>query len=411
MTESVAAATDPLWAALLLIPGIGSVRLARLMQCFESPEAVLSAGEKTLLAVPGLGESAAGSLLRADRERLRQSAAEEERKASESGARILSLRHPEYPAALREVPAPPAILYVRGSLQPEDAISVSMVGTRHASRYGLQMAREIARGLAEKGVTIISGLARGVDTEAHIGALEAGGRTIGVLGCGVDVCYPGENRKLYREIQKRGAIVSEFPMAAPPVAENFPKRNRIISGLCLATLVVEAPRKSGALITARRALEQGRDVLALPGRASETSAEGTNRLIRDGATLVTSAADILDELQEKIEAMRAALQNGGIHKPLSDAQTEMPQPDMDLLSRLGAEVASAPVAAETDKAATLSLTGDERTIYDTLQKESAHIDSIVRTTGFPASKASRILLMLEMRGLVIRNPGMTFSRA
>lgn len=391
-----------LWVALMRIPGVGATRLGRLIAHFNTPLAVIEADAQSLRQVPGLDDSTIHHILHADRHKIEAEAVEAERLASECGARVLVLNDPEYPAALKEISVPPPFVHIRGHIEPQDVLAVAMVGTRRASEYGLRMAYEIARDLAKQGITIVSGLARGIDTRAHIGALEAGGRTIGVLGCGVDVCYPQENRKLFREVQQKGAILSEFPMGTAPEAGNFPRRNRIISGLSLATIVIEAPSSSGALITAQRALEQGREVFALPGRASEMAAAGTNRLIRDGAILATGAEDILSELKEKIEAYRAGLP---IIQPANRPAESPSLPS--LLDEIGREekIEKPPPPPK------ITLTSEESTIYDSLGSDPTHIDTIVRQTSWPVSKASRVLLMLEMRGLVVRRPGMMFVRA
>jgi len=221
---------------------------------------------------------------------------EEEAKCSSLGIRILGIHETDYPRGLREIPDPPLMLYVRGEILKEDFYAVAVVGTRKPNDYGYQTAIQFSRSLAERGLTIVSGLARGVDSAAHQGAMQVGGRTLAVLGCGLDQIYPPENESLYHEIEKRGALISEYSPGTPPLAAHFPQRNRLISGLSLGVLVVAAHERSGSLITARLALEQGREVFAIPGRIDSLSSGGTNRLIKSGAALVDSPEDIFQAL-------------------------------------------------------------------------------------------------------------------
>lgn len=285
-----------------------------------------------------------------------------------AGARVVAFTDAGYPPLLREINDPPVMLYVKGELPDFESPAVAVVGTRHPSHYGLKMSEVIARDLAYSGVTVVSGMARGCDTAAHKGALFAKGRTIAVLGTGVDVPYPGENAKLYAQILEAGAVVSEFPMSTPPAPYNFPKRNRIISGLSLGVVVVEAPLRSGALQTARLALDYNRDVFAVPGPVTSPKSMGTNRLIKEGAMLVETAADVLGALNITGESRAAA----------------------------GTEP--------------LALSGDERVVWDSIKDDPVHIDAIISATGLSAPVASALLLDMELRGLVVQTPGMCFLR-
>ena len=237
-------------------------------------------------------------------------------RCAQEGVRILSLLDPEYPKNLSSIYDPPLILYVKGTFIPEDEVAIAIVGSRHATTYGAQVSNRFASELAERGVTIVSGFARGIDGEAHRGALRAKGRTIGVLGCGLNVVYPKEHTSLYEQILASGALMSEFPLDTPPQAFNFPRRNRIISGLTMGVLVVEASLRSGSLITARLATEEGREVYAIPGLINSITSGGTNQLIQKGAKLVTCVEDILEDLSPQIRASLNSL-GGGTTRELS----------------------------------------------------------------------------------------------
>jgi DNA processing protein len=283
----------------------------------------------------------------------------------------LTLTNPAYPALLREIALPPPVLYLRGALTPADDWSIAIVGTRRASAYGRQMTERLAGELAAQQITIVSGLARGIDTYAHTAALEAGGRTIAVLGCGPDLVYPPENARLAARIIESGAILTEFAPGTQPEAGNFPARNRLISGLALAVLVTEAPAESGALITTRFAAEQGRDVLAVPGNATARGSYGANRLIQDGARLVLETADVLAELNlhlvpQQLE-LRAAL-------PENDAEARL----LDLLAASG---------------------------------DPLHADELCRASGLPIAEVSGTLVMLELKGLVRQLAPMTYANS
>ena len=267
------------WLALNLTPGIGATLSKRLLEYFRSPEAVFRASTGELRKIEGLGEKVAETLQKGP------SASAVERELSlvrEAGANLLTLHDPSYPRRLKEIYDPPPVLYVRGEIREEDELSISIVGSRKTSPYGRGMTERISQDLAQNGVTVVSGMARGIDSVAHWGAISAGGRTIAVLGCGIDVIYPPENRTLFGKIVERGAVLSEFRMGSLPEGGHFPKRNRIISGISRGVVVVQASMKSGSLITARYALEQGRDVYAVPGNVGSESSRGSNWLINRG---------------------------------------------------------------------------------------------------------------------------------
>jgi DNA processing protein len=263
---------------------------------------------------------------------------------------------------------------MEGEMKEEDAISISIVGTRNVSWYGKEVATRLSQGLAKRGVTVVSGMARGIDSLAHRAALEAGGRTIAVLGNGLNTVYPPENRKLKEEIVERGAVISEFVMEARPERVNFPVRNRIISGLSLGTIVVEASSRSGALITARMALEQGREVFAVPGSVSSETSRGTNSLIKRGAKLVENVDDILEELPGDLEGL---LKEGA-------EESELPPPQ---------------------------LSPEEEKVFSLLNREAQHIDILTEKSGLPASRVAGILVNLELEGLAEQLPGKSFTRS
>jgi DNA processing protein len=344
------------WLAVSSVPYIGPARIERLLHTFGSLSVAWSAPAEELRVAL---ESRSLSALLAARSRI-DPAGELER-LGRLGIRAVHPGHPSYPRLLAEISGRPSILYVRGELVPADDASVAIVGTRRATPYGRQAAERIAAELAQAGITVVSGLARGVDAVAHRAALEAGGRTIAVLGSGPDVIYPAEHGRLAEQILESGAILSEFPPGAKPDAQNFPARNRIVSGMTLGTLIVEAPARSGALITASFAGDQGREVFVIPGSIFAQTAEGTNALLRDGARLVRDGADILEDLG------------------------------------LGGRD---PVVTQTQ----LLLGEDEQRLFEAVGKEARHIDELAEDAGLSAGAASALMLTLELKGLV-RNHG------
>lgn len=345
------------WLAFLQVPGIGSSRLRVLVDHFNSLEEAWSAPESTLRDVVPAHLAVAISKTREAID-----VGDLYRRATQDGTRIASLADETYPALLREVPAPPPVVYYRGQIAATDTTAVAIVGTRRMTRYGQDMARSIAWDLAKAGVTIVSGLALGIDGIAHRAALEAGGRTIAVLGSGIDVIYPSRHRDLARKIEAQGAVLTEHPPGTQPDRFNFPPRNRIISGLSRGVVVIEAPERSGALITVDFAAEQGRDAFAVPGPVMAPSSAGCLRILREGATLVRSADDILEDLHLR------------------------------------------PVDYVHETASSPALSDDERRLLSVLTSQPQHMDDIAAKVGKSVSEVSGELMMLELQGSV-RNIG------
>jgi DNA processing protein len=340
------------------------------------------------------------------------------------GARVITLKDFGYPPLLRQISDPPPLLYLQGELKEEDSRAVAIVGSRRCSPYGRLVAHSLARELALRGITVVSGLAVGIDGAAHQGALEAGGRTIGVMACGLDLPYPSQHTELKTQIIKQGAIVSEVPLGTAPKPERFPVRNRIISGLSLGTVVVEAPEKSGALITARLAAEQGREVLAVPGSINSFHARGCHQLIRDGAKLVENVDDILEELNltittQEIESARdsagrePALRHLSRAKPREVEGLHTPPAVCDLTAAPAGQERSAPAttaAKEQPPFHPAGLPPEENRLLASLSLQQKYVDEIIRETNLPSSQVSAGLMMLELKGLVKRLPGNLFVR-
>ncbi|MBI5599294.1 MAG: DNA-protecting protein DprA [Deltaproteobacteria bacterium] len=303
-------------------------------------------------------------------------------------ARVITVRDSLYPGHLRRIYDPPLLLYAKGKFYDTDRPCVAVVGTRRASPYGLSMAGAIARDLAAAGMVVVSGLARGCDSAAHRGALSTGGHTVAVLGTGIDVTYPGENRRLQDEIAEKGLLLSEFPVSTPPFPGNFPVRNRIISGMALGVAVVEAPLRSGAMMTARLALEQGREVFAFPGPAGMKKAAGTNKLIKDGATLVEGAEDVLKAFFPDF-------------RPPESAEKGAPSRTAGWPSRPAGSKVQNPVRSGAED-------GLAEKVAELLSEGPMHIDSIAEKSGLPVQKVSSVLLSMELNGMVEQKPGKLF---
>ncbi|MBI1318194.1 MAG: DNA-protecting protein DprA [Candidatus Hydrogenedens sp.] len=365
------------WLALSLVPGVGDANLVKLLARFGNPASVLAADEASLADCVS---TRLARNIRAYRETVDVDGAE--RRMREYGATLVTMDDEAYPLRLAEIYGPPSVLYVRGTLQESDAHAIAIVGTRHATEYGRRMARELAQQLASRGVTVVSGLAAGVDTAAHEGALEAGGRTIAVLGNGVDIVFPAENAELMHRITRSGAVVSPFPMGAKGFKGNFPIRNRIISGMTLGTLVIEAPPGSGALITARDAAEQGREVFALPGQVSNPNSRGPHALLKEGAKLVETVDDILTELEVPARVRVA---------------------DTPRVAAAAKQAAAAPKPA--------GLSGVEQDILESLSPEGSFVDEIALVCRIPVSEALSSLTMLELKGAVRQLSGKRFTPA
>lgn len=354
-------------AVLAAVVLVGPLTIRKLLTAYgDDPVAVLKIGPRSLSDIEGVtGRRAEAIAAFSDTDRLKRNI----EAASKDGTRIVAYDEDGYPRELKEVLGEdaPLVLYIKGELVPSDRYAIAMVGSRLCSNYGLQMANTISRDLAGMGITVVSGLARGIDTVSHNAALAQGGRSIGVMGSGIDVIYPAENKKLVERMAGSGAVITEFAPGTPPMPENFPRRNRIISALSLGVLVVEAAERSGALITARFALEQGREVFAMPGNVNSRTSGGTNLLIRNGARAVTKASDIIEEL--------------------------------------------APVLRDfikSERKCTIPLSEDESLLCGVLSAEPMHIDSISRAGGTNPARVSALLLGLELKGVVRQLPGMMF---
>ena len=356
---------------LALVPGVGPRIRRVLLDRFGTARAVLQAAPSELLEIHGVGPKLTSKIAGACRE---SDAEREIAICREHGIQILTEAEAAYPKVLREIPDPPGVLFVRGELKPEDALAIGIVGTRHPTQYGLRQAERLAASLARAGLTIISGLARGIDAAAHRGALAAGGRTVAVLGSGVLNIYPPEHQKLAEDVLARGAVLSESPPRAQPLAGTFPQRNRIISGMSLGILVVEAGSHSGALISARHAMEQGREVFAVPGRIDDRTSEGCHRLIRDGARLVERPEDILEELGPLFAAA-----------PCADGQI-------------------------VHHPAELLLNDLEQKILSAIRGDATSIDEIVAETGYSVPQVLSTMSVLEIRHVIRRLSGSKVAR-
>lgn len=349
MTES----TTAYWLAFSKISGVGAARARRLEDCFGSLKDAWEADAFALKSA-GMDDRVIGAFMR---EKRKIEPAVEMEKLSAAGIQALALPDAAYPARLREIPNPPMILYVRGKLTSEDEWAVGMVGTRRASAYGRQVAADLASGLARNSIIVISGLARGIDAVAHRSALEAGGRTIAVLGSGVDQLYPWENRGLAERMLESGAVVSEYAPGTKPDARNFPPRNRIITGLSLGLIVVEADLRSGAMISAGFAAEQGREVMAVPGPVTSPGSSGAHYLLKQGAKLVATVDDVLEEL----DLRRVSV--------IQEARQVVPEDPTEAL------------------------------LLGRLSREPVHIDELAREAGLPISLVSGTLTLMELKGI------------
>jgi len=356
---------------LSLVDGVGPIARQSLVTRFGSPSAVFQAAPSELRDVEGIGPKTLSSLLKARHD---DSAATELIRCREHQVSVIVPEHAEYPRPLTTIADPPGVLYVRGTLTPGDALAIAIVGTRHATTYGIRHAERFAAALTRAGYTIVSGLARGIDSAAHRGALGAGGRTLAVLGGGVLNVYPPEHVRLADEVIARGALLSESPPLAPALGHTFPQRNRIITGLSLGVLVVEAGEHSGALISARHAMEQGREVFALPGPIDSAQSCGCHQLIRDGAKLVERVEDILEEL-------------GPLAEP---AKTNDHQ--------------------EVHHPAELQLNDAEKAVLEAVPRETGSIDNVIVASGLPAHRVLSIVSVLEMRRLIRRVSGNLVAR-
>ncbi|MGD9124177.1 MAG: DNA-processing protein DprA [Desulfarculaceae bacterium] len=356
------------WLGLRLIPGVGSVRFARLLEVFEKPGLALGAPIERLKAIKGVSEAVAQAV---HKKAWSTDPARELERLQKMAGRIVTWEDPEYPPLLAQIYAPPPLLYVKGDLSPCRLGGVAVVGSRKTSAYGRREAERLGRNLGRAEESTVSGLALGIDAAAHRGALSVGGHTVGVLGCGLDIPYPRENLELAAEIAGSGALVTEFPLGTSPQAANFPVRNRIISGLSRAVVVIEGGVKSGSLITARHALDQGREVFAMPGPVGTAGVGGCHQLIRQGARLYESPRDVLSP---------------GALPPRMESRNQKPRNTPPNLS------------AEAQR------------LIDLLGDKSVHVDVLARESGMPAQSVSAILMQMELMGLIRQEPGMNYVR-
>lgn len=368
------------------VSGLGSIRIRKLIEQYGSALKVFSLKEKELSA----GEILPGNVIRNVVDFPQEEFLKKEGALMRSNdVRVVTFMDENYPRNLLKIYDFPVVLYIKGEMPKEIDCSLAIVGSRWASLYGMNVAEQFAGRLSELGIPIVSGLAKGIDTAAHRGALKAGGRTIAVLGCGLNHIYPAQNEKLFCAISRQGAVVSEFPMDTPPIAHNFPRRNRIISGLSLGTIVVEAALKSGALITADCALEQGREVFAVPGKVDSPTSSGVHNLIKQGAKLITSIEDVLEELQIQISAemasaprfMAPACQLSGRERNDREGQTPA-----------------------------VSLTDEENRVFRCVTNTPIHIDELVNLSGLSAGRAVSMVSQLEIKKLIRQLPGKIFTR-
>ena len=355
--------------ALNLVKGLGSIKIKALLEHFKSASNVFGASSGEFKKIEGINSKIVSGI---DEIKDSNKLKEELELIEKHNVTAVTINDKNYPKNLKEIYDPPIVLYVKGDVLPCDDTAVGIVGSRRASYYGLSFAERIGYELANLGITVASGMARGIDTKAHRGVLCAKGRTIAVLGSGLNNIYPPENKRLSEEIAQSGAVVSEFPLNAKPLAGNFPRRNRIISGLSLGIVVVEAARNSGALITARLGLEQGREIFSVPGRVDSRGSYGTNQLIKDGAKLLNTVDDILEELKPRLkEKLGAAKEENFTPKRLNEIETS---------------------------------------IYNILTTEPMHVEDIVRNNNLELNRTLSYLLQLELKGLIRKLPGELFVR-
>jgi DNA processing protein len=356
------------WFALNFLSDVGPIRARKLLAAFKSPAHIFQMSVDELKRIGNIGENRAKSILGfKDWDRVQR----EIDNALKNDIQVITLTDQEYPESLQYIPDAPIVLYIKGGLRNDDRYALAVVGSRRATHYGLRIAEEISSELSLYGLTIVSGMARGIDSASHKGALRTNGRTIAVLGSGIDVPYPRENKKLMEAIISSGAVISEFPLGAAPLREHFPRRNRIISALSLGVLVIEATVDSGSLITVGYALEQGKEVFALPGNITSTNSKGTNNLIKKGAKLVESSEDIIEEISMQIKGL--------LKEKRSISEKKLP-----------------------------SMTDEEKKLYSLLDSEPKHIDSIIRHTEMLSSKVLSLLLSLELKGIVRQAEGKRF---
>jgi len=370
------------WLRLIRTDSVGPTTFAKLIKHFGSADRALGASVGELAKIDGVGFKTAERIAST---RGKFDVSEELELAEKLDVWIINVDDKRYPPALKQIYDPPPVLYIKGSLTREDNLAISIVGSRRCSLYGQEQSSRLAHFLSSAGFTICSGMARGIDTAAHQGALSAGGRTIAVQGCGLANVFPPENKKLFELIAESGACISELPLGYEPLSENFPPRNRIIAGLSLGTIVVEAGLRSGALITARVALENNREVMAVPGKIDSPLSKGTHRLLKQGAKLIESVEDVMEGL-------------GYIGEQLEDHVST------------AAEKAAESVETPLFDIRALKLSGPEKTIYECLNKEPSHIEEIIADTDLAAGSVNAGLVSLRLKGLIKQLPGSLFVK-
>lgn len=369
------------WVWLTNLPNITPDKVTALLEHFGSVEEIYQAEPEDYLGVYGIGKRESMSLSYKDL----SGADKIIDRTLAVGARIINFDDPEFPACLREISAPPHVLYAKGHTMPwNELFMIGVVGTRRCSEYGQAVAQRICHDLARAGVTIVSGMARGIDSQAAIAALRAGRQTVAVLGCGIDIVYPPENKDLMDEIIDNGLVLTEYPPLSPAAGHHFPERNRIISGLSRGVLAVEAPERSGTLITAEYALNSGKDVFSVPGSIFKANCRGTNRLIQQGAKLVVCAEDILEEYPYEVSGLQAA------------------EPELNLQPAQGSRMTETEL---TQNERYKNLNDDEKCIVRLLLEKNMHIDDIVRETGIAIGTLNPMLAMMEMMGYIRKLPG------
>ncbi len=355
------------WLALKTVPGVGNLLFLHLVKHFGGPEEVLGASKAELLKAEGVSPRVASAIAS---HRVPKKVEKDLALVRDNGYAIVTFADADYPTLLRHIHDPPPVLYVYGRLRP-NSLNIAIVGSRNATPYGRRVTERMGADLAQRGFTVVSGMARGIDSAAHAGALAADGETIAVLGCGLGTIYPSENKTLFHKIASSGAVISEFPFITPPEAHNFPTRNRIISGLSVGAVIVEATHRSGSLITAKLAAEQGREVFAVPGSITSFKSMGTHRLIKEGAKLVENVSDIVEELN--VDQTR-------------------------------------PPGQPSDIPPDIRLTQEETIVLNELNPYPIHIDKLVRQVSLSAAAVSSLLLQLELKGLITQSPGKLFAR-
>ena len=357
------------WMAIHLIPGLGNVLIKNLLDNFGSPDKIFKASISDLIEIDGISHKTANKIKNRE---YTSDPIKEVKRVEKAGIRIITYSDPAYPKKLRDIYDPPMLLYLKGKDIPVNQTFISVVGSRNPTQYGLRAAEKIGQGLARRGLGVASGMARGIDSAAHWGCLSGLGFTIAILGTGIDVLYPKSNNKLFQQIIRKGAVVSEFPVGTPPEPKNFPIRNRIIAGLSDGVAVVEATKNSGSLITASLALDQGREVFAVPGSINSFKSTGCHFLIKQGARLIENSDDIIEEI---------GLNH--IYTPKTDTFKQKPCPPME---------------------------ESEKSLYDIIGDYPIHIDQVVRQGNLKPEEASSILMRMELKGIIKQLPGKMFVR-